>query len=260
MREFPDRRSLKAESRALLADAQVSPKLMTALYLGLSLALNLLSALAGSLELLATFVNILTGLTVAVLEAGFILYCMAVRRGERAELLTLFDGFSFPGRIILARLAVLGLVFLGSLLFVVPGVIMAYRYRFTLANLCAHPELTVTEALHRSSLQTRGLKWQLFLLDLSYLGWGLLASLPLLIYYTALTQEVLRQTGMIAGQTWGAALLSLSAVLWVLISGGWSLVVSLFYLPHYQCTELGYFERAESAGAAAAGPDGLGGF
>ena len=73
MAEYIDRRALKAESKALLADAQVSPKAMTALYLGLILVLNVVSTLTGSEGILSTFVTILTSLMALVLHAGVVL-------------------------------------------------------------------------------------------------------------------------------------------------------------------------------------------
>ena len=80
-----DRRALKAETRETLAEAQVSPKAFTALYLALVLAMNLVDSFTG-IGMLATFVSILITLLALVLEAGFVLYCMAVRRqGNRTE-------------------------------------------------------------------------------------------------------------------------------------------------------------------------------
>jgi hypothetical protein len=59
------------------------------------------------------------------------------------------------------------------------GIIAAYRYRFALYNLCENPELGVMEALAMSKAQTLGFKWQLFVLDLSFIGWNILVSLTL---------------------------------------------------------------------------------
>ena len=83
MAELINRRARKAETKRLLADAQVSPKAMTALYLGLLLALNLVSMIPQEEGLLTTFIAVLTTLVRLILSAGFVLYCMAVRRGER---------------------------------------------------------------------------------------------------------------------------------------------------------------------------------
>ena len=133
-----------------------------------------------------------------------------------------------------------------------------------------------------SKQQTLGYKGQLFTLDLSYLGWTLLASVPSMVESTFFYEELFSDAMTYidsSAQVLSAvsAAPSLYAMLpawgWVLISSLWSLVVSLFYLPNYQCVELGYFETAKSTsgvGEGAAprnsnpwnndmGPDGLGG-
>ena len=86
-----DRKRLKADMKQLLRTAQVPAKAMTALYLLLVMGLDLADVAAGGMGsgLLGTFVSVLAGLVAMVLSAGFVLYCMSVRRGQRAEFLTL---------------------------------------------------------------------------------------------------------------------------------------------------------------------------
>ena len=164
MAQIIDRKQLKRQMKALLSDAQVSSLGMTLLYLALILLLNLADRLTGltGAGLLGTFISVLTGLLSMVLSAGFVLYCMAIRRGERAEYLTLFDGFSFVGKIILLNIVQALFIFLWSLLFVIPGLIAGYRYRFALYNLYENPGIGVMEALEMSKQQTLGYKGQLF--------------------------------------------------------------------------------------------------
>lgn len=275
--ELIDRKKLKAEARELLETAQVSPKAMTALYGGLLLLLNLIDALVVTPGVIATFVSIFTSLLSSVLAAGFVLYCMAIHRGERAEYLTLFDGFSFVGKLIALNILIYLLVFLWSLLFLVPGIIATYRYRFALYNLYENPGIGVMEALDMSKRQTLGYKAQLFTLDLSYLGWILLASLPsivqMVLIQRSLTAAVVSFSngGLQALPTDSTVLTGLPTWVWALIVSLWSLAVSLFYLVHFQCVELGYFDTAKRTsgigeGTASkqestwGGPDGLGGF
>ena len=276
--EFIDRRALKAQTRETLHSAQVSPKLFTALYLALVLALNVVDSFTGS-GALATFVSILVTLLAVVMDAGFVLYCMAVRQGERAEYLALFDGFSFAGKIIALNIVKWFFIILWSMLFTIPGIIAAYRYRFALYNLCENPEISVFEAMNMSKRQTLGYKLQLFQLDLSYLGWLFISSLPSLVYSGAAYQLTLQQAmasyglspdaGMVASAT---AVISLLPVWgWTLLIGVWHLAAAIFFLPSYQCVELGYFETAKATSGIGAGapprqnaggwngPDNLGG-
>ena len=262
MAELIDRKQLKADMKNLLRDAQVSPKGMAALYLALLLALDLVTSFLSSTGIVSTFFSILASLMGMVLGSGFVLYCMAIRRGERAEYLTLFDGFSFVGKIIGLNIVMYIFIWLWSMLFIIPGFIAAYRYRFALYNLYENPGIGIMEALDMSKQQTLGYKGQLFTRDLSYLGWTLLASVPSMVESTFFYEELFSDAMtyidssaqvLSAVSAAPSAYEMLPAWGWVLISGLWSLVVSLFYLPNYQCVELGYFEIAKSTSGVGEG-------
>ena len=257
MAQLIDRKQLKREMKELLRSAQVSPWGMTCLYLGLVLVLDLTDGFVTSVSagLLGTFVSILTGLMSMVLASGFVMYCMAIRRGERAEYLTLFDGFSFVGKVILLNIVEYLFVFLWSLLFVIPGLIAAYRYRFALYNLYENPGIGVMEALEMSKQQTLGYKGQLFFLDLSYIGWSLLASLSSLVQLGYLYMTIFQNPMYYLADPARVAAISLPLpfALQLLIDCVWPLLVALFYLPTYQCTELGYFDIAKQTSGVGQG-------
>ena len=242
MVEIIDRPGMKAQVKTLLRDAQVNPKAFVALYLAINLLLGLADSLANPGETitaanpLGMFVYILPSLVGSVLGAGFILYCMAVRRGERAEFLTLFDGFSFAGKVVGLAIVETFFIMLWSMLLVIPGIVAAYRYRFALTNLCQNPELGIMDALNMSKAQTVGYKGQLFMLDLSYFGWMLLASLPTGVLTWLETSAVMR------GQE---IAFPLHPAVWLAVCSLWQLAVSVFYLADYQCVELGYYETAQ---------------
>ena len=125
------------------------------------------------------FVSIVCTLLGVVLNVGASLYHLGIRRGEEMPFVTLFDGFAFVGKIILLYVVQVIFISLWTLLLVVPGIVAAYRYRFAMLNLCENPEIGVMEALNMSKAQTLGFKWQLFVLDLSFIGWNILVSLTL---------------------------------------------------------------------------------
>ena len=66
--------------------------------------------------------------------------------------------------------------FLWSLLFVIPGIIASYSYYMTPFILCERPDMTSREAIRESKELMRGNKWRLFCLEISFIGWELLAS------------------------------------------------------------------------------------
>jgi uncharacterized membrane protein len=70
-------------------------------------------------------------------------------------------------------------IFLWSLLFIIPGIIKAYAYRMVPYILANNPNLGVNEAITLSNEMTRGHKLDMFILDLSFMGWYLLGALAL---------------------------------------------------------------------------------
>lgn len=60
---------------------------------------------------------------------------------------TLLDGFSVAGRLILCQIIMSVKIFLWSLLFVIPGIVAAYRYRFAYYNLLTDNSLSASGAI-----------------------------------------------------------------------------------------------------------------
>ena len=198
-----NRIELKLNAKAITKSARVSAYQMTLLYLVirfvLGLADNYVSADEGTwVEIgdmqfqvqslfhhaafptpVVVFVSVLVWLLGCLLAAGYVLYHQGVRRGEEMPISSLFDGFGFVGKIVLLNLVMTVFVALWSMLFIIPGIIAGYRYRFALYNLCENPELGVMDALNMSKAQTKGYKLDLFVLDLTFIGWSLLCGLTL---------------------------------------------------------------------------------
>ena len=244
--EFIDRRRLKAEMRETVRTAQVSPRAMTALYLGICTVLNMIDVLSGGEGILSVFASVLVTLVSVVLGAGFVMYVMAIVRGERAEFLSLLDGFSMAGKLILLYIVKTAFIALWSMLFVIPGIIASYRYRFAELNLYENPELGVFEAINLSKRQTMGYKKQLLFLDLSFFGWSLLATAPLLLENTIYYMEISTvQLGM-SLQLFDFSAFPGGYAVWVLLTSLWQLAVSVFYLAHYHACCIGYYETAKA--------------
>ena len=66
-------------------------------------------------------------------------------------------------------------IILWGLLFVVPGVIKSYEYRMIPYLLADDPTMTKDQAFAQSKAMMNGNKWRAFVLDLSFIGWYLLA-------------------------------------------------------------------------------------
>lgn len=90
---------------------------------------------------------------------------------------TLFSFFSYFGNALVLRLLMMLKILAWMLLFIIPGFVAAYRYSMAPYIMAEHPELTATEAIEQSKQMMATNKWRLFCLDLSFIGWWLLAAL-----------------------------------------------------------------------------------
>ena len=127
-----------------------------------------------------------------MVQTGHMIFALHVTREEKADYGNLLDGFAVFFKVIILKLLQSLIVYLFSLLLIVPGVIMAYRYRQAMYLLLDHPERSPIECLKASGNLMRGHKMELLLLDLSFLGWLILQWLirPFAIWvwpYQALT-------------------------------------------------------------------------
>ena len=66
---------------------------------------------------------------------------------------------------------------LWSLLFIIPGIVYSYKVYFTSFIMAERPELSWKEAIAISKKMTDGHKGELFVLDLSFIGWGFLTAI-----------------------------------------------------------------------------------
>ena len=133
------------------------------------------SAIAGglsSIPFIGWIGSLLVGLPVAY---GFAILMLAVFRGaEEVDLGVLFAGFQEYSRILTTKLLQAVYTFLWSLLLLIPGIIKHYSYAMTDYILKDEPELCNNAAIERSMAMMEGNKMKLFLLDLSFIGWGVL--------------------------------------------------------------------------------------
>ncbi len=142
-------------------------------------------AFLGSMEMPSAasyLIDTLLQLCMWIVGTGFVVFLLNTIRKAAPSFGNLLDGFGFFWRII--ALNILEAIFVGlwSLLLFFPGVIASYRYRMAIYLLIDHPEMSVIECLRQSKRIMKGRKWELFVLDISFIGWELLGSLPIMGY------------------------------------------------------------------------------
>ena len=136
-----------------------------------SLIMGACSALTvGTVALLLLSGPMTLGLTLLALNAA---------RGEDVSVNRLFDGFKNFGSAVWLHISNGLLIFLWTLLLIVPGIIKTFSYALSFHVLKDHPELSANEARKRSMVLMSGNKWRLFCLRFSFIGWWLLCLLTL---------------------------------------------------------------------------------
>lgn len=135
-------------------------------------------------------------------------------RGENASFGELFASFRIYMPVVAANFLRGLYTFLWSLLLFIPGIVKSYAYSMTDYIIYENPNLSANQAITLSRELTRGAKWNLFVLDLSFIGWNLLSGLTFGLlgvlyvnpYYStahALVYDSLKMTAIQSGRlTW----------------------------------------------------------
>ena len=144
-------------------------------WLGAIMALLLYVVLFAALE--ATGIGTIFS---GVLAYGYAAFCLELVKAKKARVGVLFSGMfkKFLKKWGASLLTGLYIV-LWSLLLLIPGMIKYYAYAMTPYIMTEKPDMRISDAITKSRAIMKGHKWQLFLLDLSFIGWMLLSVLTL---------------------------------------------------------------------------------
>ena len=129
----------------------------------------------GSNSYLLTFVQSFVSIILSV--AAINVYLKMSRSPEKVSLSVFFEGLNNWWRAILAYLWNFLWVFLWTMLFIIPGIVKSYAYSQIYYIIVEHPGISITKAMKISMIITKGHKADLFVQDLSFIGWYLLGAL-----------------------------------------------------------------------------------
>lgn len=166
-----DRKQLKAQAKE-----QIKGKL--GILIAVTLIIGAITAAASFLSSLIPGVGMIVSLIVtpAFALSTVRIYLMVVR-GDTPEIKDAFNGFDDFFSAFKVTLLVGLYTFLWSLLFIVPGIIKGYSYSMALYVLADNKGKSARECIAESKAMMEGHKMELFVLDLSFIGWYLLCSL-----------------------------------------------------------------------------------
>lgn len=156
---------------------------------GLTLEMNSeeLSAIVGSVNVPTELLLVLLGTTLLValfslvlsslVTVGYAQFNIDLIDGEKPRIATLFTKRRQIGKAIVASFLVALRVFLGMILFLIPGIIAAYSHAMVYHILAENPDMTVREAMAESRRIMKGNKFRFFRLQFSFIGWYLLVAI-----------------------------------------------------------------------------------
>ena len=195
-----DRPYFKHYARETMRSAKPSVYMVTFVFLVINYVLNNLSvtiqlsdmdieslmdaAMAGrevlveDLGLWGSLILFAVSIMSTIIAVGYQWYCLQVSRGIKAGVGDIFDAFGIFFKIIWLNIVSNFFIFLWSLLFIIPGIIAAYRYSMAMFILLDDPDKGALQCIRESKEMTCGYKWELWLLDWSFIGWHFLTMIP----------------------------------------------------------------------------------
>lgn len=121
---------------------------------------------------------------------GFETTFLNLSRGAKIDFSALFYGYKDFLRIAVTYLLRYIYTVLWTFLLVIPGIIKAYSYSMTPFILKDDSQISNNRAIEKSMAMMEGHKMQLFLLDLSFIGWAILCVFTLGIGFLFLAPYV----------------------------------------------------------------------
>ena len=184
---------LKQNARESLTGRKPNPILVAFLYILISNGINLVvntdeisqSVISGNWAISPPRIAIigaallLVNLFVSIITYGWYKYALQVSRGQEAGIGTLFDGVQMAGKVVALTVVKSVRIFLWGLLLFIPAIIKTYAYSQAENLLVDHPDWSVGQILRASEDLMRGHKMELFMLEISFIGWMIGALLTM---------------------------------------------------------------------------------
>lgn len=127
-----------------------------------------------ALSMVYSILQLFVGSAVSI---GYSQFNLDIIDGRKANISELFSRFEQLKTAIYTKLLATLRVLLGTLLFIVPGVIMSYSYAMSNFVLAENPDMNAREALRESKRIMKGNRWRFFCLQMSFFGLALLSLL-----------------------------------------------------------------------------------
>lgn len=177
-----DAYSIRAIAREALAGKWMQAITATIVYMAaISLPGLILDLFFGGEDYNSSLSSVYAILVSGSFTLGYTGYCLNLFRNKEISTGQVFSGFERFLKALGLYIVTAVFVVLWSLLFIVPGIIAALRYSQAYIIMVENPEYGIFQCINESKRIMNGNKSKLFVLGLSFIGWGLLASLPIIL-------------------------------------------------------------------------------
>ncbi|MCF0148961.1 MAG: DUF975 family protein [Clostridium sp.] len=133
--------------------------------------------ISDNLTLTLDLISIIFGGVISIGLSKFLLNFTTNR--DEAKFTDLFSQFNIFFKALGLNLLMGFAILFASFLLIVPGIIVALMYSQACYILAEDPDKGIIECLRESSKLIYGYKWEFFVLELSFIGWWLLAVITL---------------------------------------------------------------------------------
>lgn len=131
-------------------------------------------------EGLSYSINLIALLLGGVISVGLCRFLLNMATGrEEARFDNLFSGFNIYLKTLGLNILITLAVVAGTLLFIIPGIIVSLMFSQAFYILSEDPSKSITQCISESVNLMTGHKWELFYLELTFIGWWLLAVITL---------------------------------------------------------------------------------
>ncbi|MGL4911416.1 MAG: DUF975 family protein, partial [Romboutsia sp.] len=130
------------------------------------------SSATGNSDTFMITLNILGWILYGPILVGFSRFTLNLaKKDNSAKFTDLFSGFKLFLKSLVITIIINLCVVVGTILFVIPGIIVGLMFSQAYFILAENPEMSAIDCLSESVSMMKGNKWSLFVLGISFIGW-----------------------------------------------------------------------------------------
>lgn len=150
---------------------------------GFCILITLCTLILSSISVLDNYVGMIATILTILLSyfmiKGYLM--VADKPDDGGKFIGIFNNGDIKNffKYVLASVLFSFIILIGFIFFIFPGIYLMYKYYFVLYIIVDDPNISIIDAFKRSGAITKGYKIDLFILELSFIGWIFLGILTM---------------------------------------------------------------------------------